>query len=135
MTAGNQPNPLLKMVPSETDARGSVMTDRALRVKGLDHVWAIGDCANIPDEQGQPYPPTAQHALREGKLVAENIVASSNGKQVKEFRYRAIGLLVALGHRTGAAEIMGTRFSGLLAWLLWRVIVMNFQRLIKKNKQ
>jgi len=124
-TAGNQPNPLLKTIPSETDGRGSVLTDRALRVRGVDHVWAIGDCANVPDQHGQPFPPTAQHALREGKLVAENIVAVSDGGQVKEFRYRAIGLLVALGHRTGAAEIMGQRFSGLLAWLLWRGLYLS----------
>ncbi len=124
-TAGNQPNPLLKTIPSETDGRGSVLTDRALRVRGVDHVWAIGDCANVPDQHGQPFPPTAQHALREGKLVAENIVAVSDGGQVKEFRYRAIGLLVALGHRTGAAEIMGRRFSGLLAWLLWRGLYLS----------
>ena len=124
-TAGNQPNPLLKTIPSEMDARGSVMTDRALRVRGVDHVWAIGDGASVPDQQGQPYPPTAQHALREGKLVAENIVASTDGRRVKEFRYRAIGLLVALGHRTGAAEIMGRRFSGLLAWLLWRTLYLS----------
>ena len=124
-TAGNQPNPLLKTIPSETDGRGSVLTDRALRVRGVDHVWAIGDCANVPDQHGQSFPPTAQHALREGKLVAENIVGVTDGSQVNEFRYRAIGLLVALGHRTGAAEIMGRRFSGLLAWLLWRTLYLS----------
>ena len=124
-TAGNRPNPLLKTLPVETDARGAVITSRSLRVTGLDDVWAIGDCSNVPDQHGQPYPPTAQHALREGKLVAENIAASVEGKEVMEFRYRSVGLLVALGHRTGAAEIMGRRFSGLLAWFLWRALYLG----------
>ena len=124
-TAGNRPNPLLKTLPGETDARGAAITGRALRVTGLDDVWAIGDCSNVPDQHGQSYPPTAQHALREGKLVAENIVASVEGKEVKEFHYRSVGLLVALGHRTGAAEIMGRRFSGLLAWFLWRALYLG----------
>jgi NADH dehydrogenase len=119
-TAGNRANPLLEMIPSKRNRRGAVVTDQALRVKGFDSVWAIGDCANIPDQHGQPYPPTAQHALGEGKLVAENVVASVRGKPLKMFRYRSIGLLVALGHRTGAAEILGRRFYGLLAWILWR---------------
>ncbi|MCZ6529702.1 MAG: NAD(P)/FAD-dependent oxidoreductase [Chloroflexi bacterium] len=124
-TAGNQPNPLLKTIRGETDPRGAVIADRSLRVVGLDDVWAIGDCANVPDPQGHAYPPTAQHALREGKLVAENIIASVDGGGLKEFRYRSVGLLVALGHRTGAAEIMGRRFSGLLAWLLWRGLYLS----------
>jgi NADH dehydrogenase len=124
-TAGNQPNPLLHAIPSEKDRRGAVITKRTLRVGDLDHIWAIGDCANIPDQQGHPYPPTAQHALRQGKIVAENIAASVRGKKLKPFSYRSIGMLVALGHRTGAAEIIGIRFSGLLAWFLWRGLYLS----------
>ena len=67
----------------------------------------------------------AQHALREGKLVAENVVAAMNGNPLKEFRFRALGILVGLGHRTGAAEIRGWRFSGLLAWFMWRSIYLS----------
>jgi NADH dehydrogenase len=123
-TAGNQPNPLLRTLPGELDRRGAVLTDSTLRAKGLINVWAVGDCAVIPDvdNEGQPFPPTAQHALREGKVVAENIAAVLRGKSPKPFRFKTIGLLVSLGHRTAAAEILGHRFSGLLAWFMWRTI-------------
>lgn len=126
-TAGNQPNPLLANIPCEKTQAGAVLVDGSLQVNGFSNIWALGDCAQIPDpdNQGQSYPPTAQHALREGKVVAENIAAALRGKPLKEFRFRALGMLVALGHRTGAAEIRGWRFSGLLAWLMWRFIYLS----------
>jgi NADH dehydrogenase len=123
-TGGNQPNPLLRTLPCERNRRGAVITGETLQVQGLANVWAIGDCAQIPDayNEGQAYPPTAQHALREGKVAAENIMAVLRGEKPKPFQYKAIGLLVVLGHRTGAAELMGRRFSGLLAWFMWRSV-------------
>lgn len=124
-TAGNRPHPLLESVSDKLDRRGAVMADSKLRVEGAENIWAVGDCAHITDASGQAYPPTAQHALREGKHAAENIVASVHNRRLKNFRYRTIGLLVALGHQTGAAEIMGIRFSGLLAWLLWRGLYLS----------
>ena len=126
-TAGNQPNPLLKTLPCERNRAGAVMVDSTLQVKGFDNVWAVGDCAQIPDpdSDGQSYPPTAQHAMREGKVVAENIAAVIQRKPLKQFRFRTLGVLVGLGHRTAAAEIRGWRFSGLLAWFLWRSIYLG----------
>jgi NADH dehydrogenase len=124
-TAGNQANPLLETIPCDLNTRGAVIVDRFMRVKGLENVWAIGDCADIKDPQGRSYPQTAQHALRQGKLLAKNIVAAVNGEQLKEFHYRSAGMFVALGHRTGAAEIMGRPFSGLLAWILWRGLYLS----------
>jgi NADH dehydrogenase len=105
----------------------SILTGETLQVQGIANVWAIGDCAQIPDiyNEGQAYPPTAQHASREGKVVAENIMAVLLGKKPKPFHFKALGLLVALGHRTGAAELMGRRFSGLLAWFMWRSIYLS----------
>jgi len=124
-TAGNRPHPLLGSVSDKLDRRGAVITDSKLRVEGTENVWAVGDCAHIPDARGQPYPATAQHALREGRHAAENIVASVRKRRLKSFQYRSLGLLVALGHQTGAAEIVGLRFSGLLAWLLWRGLYLS----------
>ena len=126
-TAGNQPNPLLATVPCEKSRGGAVLVDGTLRVRGMADTWAVGDCAQIPDpdNEGKFYPPTAQHALREGKHVAENIAAVLEGGTPKQFRFRAIGLLVALGHLTGVAEIRGLRFSGLIAWLMWRTIYLS----------
>lgn len=123
-TAGSQPSPVLRSLPCEHDARGAVLTDSALQVRGLSNVWAVGDSAAIPNpnEDGAFYPPTAQHALREGKVVAENITRVLDGQPPRPFRFQAIGLLASLGTRTAVAEIRGFRFSGLLAWLMWRSI-------------
>jgi NADH dehydrogenase len=126
-TAGSRPNPLLQKLPCRRDRRGAVVTESTLQIEGFTNVWALGDCAQIPnpDDPGKPYPPTAQHALREGKLAAENIAAALRGKAPKPFRFRLIGLLVGLGHRTAAAEIRGRQFSGLLAWFMWRGIYLS----------
>ncbi len=126
-TAGNQPHPLLRMLSCERSRDGKVVVDDFLRVKGLDDVWAVGDCAQIrdPSQEGRSYPPTAQHALREGKTAAENVAATLRGKRLQAFRFRTIGTLVALGHRTAVAEIYGLRFSGQLAWLMWRAVYLS----------
>ncbi|WP_371778054.1 NAD(P)/FAD-dependent oxidoreductase [Streptosporangium subroseum] len=121
-TAGNRPHPLAGALPAEHGSGGSVVVDPFLRVAGIDGVWAIGDCARIPCPDGRPCPPTAQHALREGRTVANNIAAALTGRSPVRFRFRGLGILVALGHRTAVAEIGGHRLSGLLAWLLWRAI-------------
>jgi NADH dehydrogenase len=115
-TAGNRPGPLVRTIAGD----GPVVVDRTLRAFGLDGVWAIGDCARIPAEDGSPYPPTAQHATREGQAVADNIAAVLKGRRPVPFRFRTLGVFVALGHRTAAGEIRGRPFSGLSAWLLWR---------------
>ena len=126
-TAGNQPNPLLKELPCERNRAGAVIVDSTMLVNGFTNVWAVGDCAQIPnpDSDGQAYPPPAQHASREGKVVAENMASAMMGKPLKPFRFRTLGVLVGLGHRTAAAEMHGFRFSGLLAWLMWRSIYLG----------
>jgi NADH dehydrogenase len=123
-TAGNRPGPLVANLGGEHAGNGALVTDARFRVVGLDRVWALGDCAQIPDvdHAGAYFPPTAQHAIRQGKVVADNIAAVIRGGTPIEFRFDAIGVLVALGHRTAAAEIRGHRFSGLAAWVLWRGI-------------
>jgi len=123
-TAGNRPSPLVDLLPRPSGDVGPLVTDAALRVTGLDGVWAVGDCARVPDpaNAGKPCPPTAQHALRQGKTVADNIAAAVAGREPVEFRFRTLGVLVALGHRTAAADIRGRLFSGFAAWLLWRAV-------------
>ncbi|MCI0344997.1 MAG: NAD(P)/FAD-dependent oxidoreductase [Chloroflexi bacterium] len=122
-TAGNEPAPVVGTLLSGAD-RAGLETDDTLRATGLADVWAAGDCARIPDPDraGQLCPPTAQHALRQGRLAAENVVAAIDGRPPRPFRFRTLGMLVVLGHNTAAAEIRGWRFSGLLAWLMWRGI-------------
>lgn len=122
-TAGNEPAPLVRSLLSEGGS-GVLATDENLRVDGFSDIWAVGDCARIPDSDrgGQPCPPTAQHALRQGHQAADNLVAAMDGRPLRPFRFRALGMLVVLGHNTAAAEIRGLRFSGLIAWFLWRGI-------------
>ena len=102
--------------------RGAVPVDRNLRVRGRRDIWAVGDCARVPDpgRRGAVCPPTAQHATRQGKAVADNVVAVLAGAEPEEFCFRGLGFLVPLGRQSAAAELRGMRFSGLPAWLLWR---------------
>ena len=125
-TAGNEPAPLVRSFVTEGGSR-VLATDRNLRVEGFHDIWAVGDCARIPDpdRDGQACPPTAQHALRQGRQAADNLVAAMDGRPQRPFRFRALGMLVVLGHNTAAAEIRGLRFSGLFAWFLWRGIYLS----------
>jgi NADH dehydrogenase len=126
-TAGNRPHPLLADLPFARNRAGAVVCDATTQVEGTPGVWAVGDCAAIPDpaEPGTTYPPTAQHALREGTVTAANIAAALQGQPPRPFRYRSAGTLVVLGHQQAVAEIRGLRFSGLVAWLLWRGIYLT----------
>ena len=101
---------------------GPVQVGPTLRVRGSDRIWAVGDCARIPDlsRRGATCPPTAQHAVRQGRAVADNVVAALTGARPEPFHFRGLGFLVPLGRQSAAAELRGLRFSGLPAWLLWR---------------
>ncbi|HXJ71738.1 MAG TPA: NAD(P)/FAD-dependent oxidoreductase, partial [Candidatus Dormibacteraeota bacterium] len=125
-TAGTVPNPLVSALPCEKD-RGRVLVNKFLQVPEWPGVWVIGDCARVPDirKPGQSHPPTAQHAIRQGKVVAQNIVASLCGRSLRPFSFRTIGLLASIGRRTGVARIFGFNFSGFFAWWLWRTIYLS----------
>ena len=124
-TAGTSPNPLLETLPCQKD-RGRLVVSEYMEVPDWPGVWALGDCAVVPDRKtGKPYPPTAQHALREGKVLAQNITAAILGGPKKPFVFSTIGQLAATGRRTGVASIMGINFSGFLAWSLWRTIYLS----------
>jgi NADH:quinone reductase (non-electrogenic) len=123
-TAGTSPNPLLSALPCDKD-RGRLIAERTLEVSGWPGVWALGDCAVIPDGKGGYYPPTAQHALREARTLARNLLAAIRGGEKKVFTFKTIGQLAAIGRRTGVAQIFGFNFSGFLAWWLWRTIYLS----------
>lgn len=123
-TAGTSAHPLLADLPCVKEA-GRIRVGANLAVAELPGVWAIGDCAWIPDQDGRPYPPTAQHALRQGELIAHNVRAHLRGEPLREFRFKAIGQLATIGRRAGVAQIFGLRFSGFLAWFLWRSIYLS----------
>src|SRR5271157_281021 len=124
-TAGTSPHPLLQALPCVKE-RGRLTTNECLEVPGWPGVWALGDCAAVPDPKtGKACPPTAQHALRQGKVVAHNVLAAVRGGDMKRFSFSTLGQLAAIGKRTGVANILGVNFSGFVAWWLWRTIYLS----------
>ena len=108
------------------DERNGIKVDEYLRVEGHTNIWAVGDCAAIPDtreENGRGVPPTAQAAVQEGKVVAKNILATIDGKEdeMEPFEYRPLGQLVELGSDFAVNDVMGVRFTGTLAAIFWRL--------------
>ena len=125
-TAGTVPSPLISLLPCAKE-RGRIVVNQFLGVLDWPDVWAVGDCAFVPDirNPGKSHPPTAQHAIREGKVVAQNIAAALLGRPQKSFSFKTIGLLASIGRRTGVARIFGFNFSGFFAWWIWRTIYLS----------
>ena len=125
-TAGTVPSPLISPLPCSKE-RGRIAVNQFLQVSDWPDVWAVGDCAFVPDikNPGKSHPPTAQHAIREGKVVAQNIAAALLGRPGKPFSFKTIGLLASIGRRTGVARIFGYNFSGFFAWWIWRTIYLS----------
>jgi len=146
-TAGVKPSPVIARLGLPLDREGRVVVDRTMRVQEeapnarapkdaapsdatasaqrgtfAAHVWAIGDCAAVPDASrpGQVCPPTAQHAIRQGRLAARNVAATLGGGQAKQFRYRTKGVVAELGRNKAVAITLGIRWRGFPAWLIAR---------------
>ena len=132
-TAGVRPSPLMQTLGLELDRRGSLLVDGTLAVPGQSGLWALGDCAALKDSRtGKLCAPTAQHAIREAETLARNLHATVRGRPLELFHYDALGALAAIGHQTACAELAvpgsggkSLRFSGLLAWLMWRGIYLS----------
>lgn len=121
-TAGTCPNSLMDTLPCEK-ARGPVLVNEYLEIPEWSGFWALSDSAVVPDRNaGESHPPTAQHALREGKVAAQNILATLRSDRKKPFPFTTIGRLIPIGKRTGVANILGVKFSDFMAWWLWRTI-------------
>jgi NADH:ubiquinone reductase (H+-translocating) len=121
-SAGVKPSPTIaKTTMLPATKRGAVETARDMRVATRGSVWALGDCASIPDGKGGVYPMTAQHAIREGPFLADNLVAAVRGKPTKPFVYRSLGMMAALGGRKAVAQLPGGLvITGFIAWFFWR---------------
>ena len=120
-TAGVKPEPVAGRSGFDLDDRGRVAVDEFLRVRGVEHAWAAGDVAAIPDViGGGTAPPTAQHALREARRLGRNLVASRTGGRMEPFRHRNLGQLASLGRYKGAAKVLGVQLHGFPAWWLHR---------------
>ena len=128
-SAGVHPGPMLAALPHLAHARnGGLLVNEDMSAIGCPGVWALGDCAWIPtkpnadqNERAGWYPPTAQHALREGPALADNIVATLRGRPTKPFRFRSLGTMASLGARRGVAAFPGGFvLTGFPAWFVWR---------------
>jgi NADH dehydrogenase len=120
--AGIAPSPLVGKLDLPRDKRGYVLCNPDFRVQGFDNVWAAGDAAVNPDRDGNPYPATAQHAVRQAKHLAKNLALVLEGKPPQPLDYRPIGSLVALGCRSGVAKIFGIKLAGFAAWWMYRTV-------------
>jgi NADH:ubiquinone reductase (H+-translocating) len=132
-TAGVKPNPVIESLGCKKE-RGRILVNEYLAVPGTSGLWAAGDCAAVPAEQpGKFYPPTAQHGLREGLVAAKNIEAAIYGHSLKPFVFSALGQLATIGRHAGVAKLFGFKFSGFIAWGMWRSIyLVKLPRLTKK---
>lgn len=118
------PHGLITTLPCELE-RGRIKVTENLDVPGFPGLWAVGDCAAVPQKDGIMSPPTAQHALRQAKTCADNILASMRNKPMRAFGFTGLGKLASLGQRSAVAEVMGIKFKGILAWLFWRTIYLS----------
>jgi NADH dehydrogenase len=132
-TAGVKPSACIASLPHEKE-KGRLRVNEYLAVPGLTGVWAAGDCAAVPDVKTHKFhPPTAQHGLREGLVAAKNVEAAILGRPLKPFVFTTLGQLATIGRRTGVAKVFGVKFSGFVAWWLWRsVYLAKLPRLAKK---
>jgi NADH dehydrogenase len=135
-TAGVAPSQLIQDLPLKKE-KGRIVVNGCMASEEAAGLWAVGDSAAIPDpnNDGKPYPATAQHAMRQGLMLAKNIeaVVLGGGRQQKPFKYKMLGQLAAIGQRRGAAQILGINFSGFFAWFLWRsAYLWKLPRLEKK---
>jgi NADH:ubiquinone reductase (H+-translocating) len=132
-TAGVKPSPVIATLPCEKE-RGRLLVSEYLAVTGVPGLWAAGDCAGVPILNTENFhPPTAQHGLREGLVAAKNIAATVLDRPLKSFTFTTLGQLATIGRRTGVAMVFGIKFSGFIAWCLWRSIyLMKLPRLPKK---
>jgi NADH dehydrogenase len=123
---GARPDPLISDLQCKHDNSGRMITTNYLEVQGHeDSVFALGDCASIIDPNtGNPYPPTAQHALRQGKIAANNIFSkireSEHHHKKKVFDYKTKGVMTLIGRRNGVGILLGHKVQGFTAWFFWR---------------
>jgi NADH dehydrogenase len=121
-TVGTETRPLIKDLGLQLE-KGGLKTYPNMKVTGTVNLWAIGDCAFIPNaHDGQPCPATAQFAVQQARQLARNLSHVTDSTPTTPFSYRPRGMLASIGHRNAVAEIYGIKLSGFIAWFLWRGI-------------
>ncbi|WP_299542272.1 NAD(P)/FAD-dependent oxidoreductase [uncultured Streptomyces sp.] len=123
-TAGVKPAPVLRATDLPLDEHGRIRCTADLRIAGTAHAWAAGDAAAVPDLTAGPgalTAPNAQHAVRQAKVLAANLLASLDGRPLTEYRHAYAGSVASLGLHKGVAHVYGRRVKGYPAWLMHRV--------------
>jgi NADH dehydrogenase len=123
---GVKPNDIISRLNCQHDKSGKIITEQNLRVKGNENLFALGDCAFVKDpDTGNPYPPTAQHALRQAIIVSNNIINEINSSKMKKekliFNYKTKGILALIGKRNGVGILFGHKVHGFVGWIFWRL--------------
>jgi NADH dehydrogenase len=121
-TAGVKPNPMLTRTDLPLDEKGRLVCTPELRVAGVEDAWGAGDCAAVPDltQPGAYTGPSAQHAVRQTKTLAANVVAALRRRQLTQYRHRYVGSVASLGLYRGVAEVYGIKLRGIVAWFMHR---------------
>src|SRR3954468_2301291 len=135
-TVGNAPHPLVTSLCEASGlatVKGRILSSDTGQVKGQTHLWAVGDCAAVPDADGVFSPETAQFGMRQGILSGKNIARFTRGEQLRRFKFKGYGELASIGHHVAVADILGVKFSGFIAWWVWRTIyLLKLPRLDRK---
>jgi NADH:ubiquinone reductase (H+-translocating) len=132
-TAGVQASPVLESLQLPLDERKRVVVDEHLRVRGLRHVWALGDCAAVPNPagSGDTDPPTSQHAIRQARTLAHNLTAA--GRPLRVHRFRSLGQVATLGRFKGIAVVLGLQMRGPLGW--WVARTVHLLQILQRPRQ
>ncbi|MCL2394886.1 MAG: FAD-dependent oxidoreductase [Acidimicrobiaceae bacterium] len=133
--AGIRANPIVARFGLPLDERGRVRVRSTLQVVGYEDVWALGDCAAVPNPatQGRIDPPTSQHALRQGQRLGKNLIAAQEGLGLDPYNFRSLGQVATLGRREGIADLRGLHLKGLSGWLAARAVhVMQVPRVSQR---
>ncbi len=123
-TAGVKANPIVSRFGLPLDDHGRVRVGPTLQVEGYAHVWALGDCASVPNAAtpDQVDPPTSQHALRQARRLAANLIAAQEERPLQPYSFRSLGQVATLGRKEGIADLRGLRLRGLAGWLAARSV-------------
>ena len=131
---GNQSQSFVKSLDTEHDKSGRILVDQYLRLPKHSDVFALGDCAFILDPAGKPYPPTAQHAIREAKTVSKNLISTvRNRRQFSIFDYSSKGSMAKIGKRDGVAKMLGINMTGFAAWFVWKQYYLSTLPVMEKR--
>jgi NADH:ubiquinone reductase (H+-translocating) len=138
---GGKPDDLIMNLPCEHDKSGRLLTNNYLEVNGYEYVFSLGDCACIVDHNtGKPYPPTAQHALRQGQIAAHNLIyairegrADHSKKTKQSFDYKTKGVMALIGRRNGVGILFGHRVHGFVGWFIWRFYYLSTLPTVQKK--